>query len=104
MTHKATCQTCKTFATFSSRRVIASEDLPPFLALNASVYSDENLELWLDSRNQRFLPPKVEIRGQTGEDFDAMSATYEVRSLVVKITTKDRSHLVSLVKGACMIS
>jgi PAB-dependent poly(A)-specific ribonuclease subunit 2 len=117
MTHKATCQTCKHFSNFSSRRAIASEDLPPFLALNASVYNDENQEYWLDSKSQTFLPARVQLHGQLGDDLDSVGIWYEVKvrmpfsnlskscngfaqSLVVKITTKERqSHLVSLVKS-----
>ncbi|KIY66064.1 hypothetical protein CYLTODRAFT_455741 [Cylindrobasidium torrendii FP15055 ss-10] len=49
MTHKATCQSCKLFSTFSSRRSIATKDLPPILALNACLAgSAENFKLWMD--------------------------------------------------------
>ncbi|KAF5309089.1 hypothetical protein D9611_014987 [Ephemerocybe angulata] len=99
MTHKATCQKCKHFSTFTSRRSIASKDLPPFLAVNASVYNDENMDFWLDTRNKPFLRPKVQIHGQMGDELDPAGVGYELKSLVVKISTKERqSHLVSLVK------
>ncbi|KAF5324935.1 hypothetical protein D9611_004584 [Ephemerocybe angulata] len=99
MTHKATCQKCKHFSTFTSRRSIASKDLPPFLAVNASVYNDENMDFWLDTRNKPFLRPKVQIHGQMGDELDPAGVWYELKSLVVKISTKERqSHLVSLVK------
>lgn len=99
MTHKATCQKCKQFSTFSTRRLIPSAELPPFLAVNASVYNDENLEFWLDSRNKTFLRPKVQLHGQTEGDTDPAGVWYELKSLLVKVSTKEgKSHLVSLVK------
>lgn len=79
MTHKATCQKCKQFSTFSTRRLIPSAELPPFLAVNASVYNDENLEFWLDSRNKTFLRPKVQLHGQTEGDTDPAGVWYELK-------------------------
>ena len=79
MTHKATCQTCKQFSTFSSRRSISSVDLPPILAVNASVYNEENLRYWMDTRSGRFLAPIVEMRGEVEGVDDAESVTYELR-------------------------
>ncbi|KAG6379196.1 ubiquitin carboxyl-terminal hydrolase-domain-containing protein [Boletus reticuloceps] len=79
MTHKATCQTCKQFSTFSSRRSIPSADLPPILAVNASVYNDDNLKYWMDTRTGRFLSPTVEVRGEVEGVDDAESVTYELR-------------------------
>lgn len=74
MTYKATCQTCKQFATFSSRRSIPSSELPPVLAVNASVYNEDNLKLWLDNRQSRFLNPTVEVRGEGMDE-----VVYELR-------------------------
>jgi hypothetical protein len=79
MTHKATCQTCKQFATFSSRRSIATSDLPLVLAVNASAYNDENLSFWLDNRSQTFLMPQVEIQGQVEGSDDPDIAIYKLR-------------------------
>ena len=76
MTYKATCQTCKQFATFSSRRSIPSSELPPVLAVNASVYNEDNLKIWLDSRQSRFLSPTVEVSGDV-EGVDGVE--YELR-------------------------
>ncbi|KII89238.1 hypothetical protein PLICRDRAFT_160474 [Plicaturopsis crispa FD-325 SS-3] len=99
MVHKATCQTCKQFANFSSRRSIPTRDLPPLLAINASVYNDENMKFWLDSRNETFLKPHVEVRGQAEGVDDPECAVYALRSLVVQIVTKEKkSHLVAIVK------
>ncbi|KAG1748914.1 PAB-dependent poly-A-specific ribonuclease subunit PAN2 [Suillus paluster] len=99
MTHKATCQTCKQFATFSSRRSIPSSELPPVLAVNASVYNEENLKLWLDSRQSRFLSPSVEVRGEVDGVDEVMGVVYALRAMVVQIMTKERhSHLVAIVK------
>ena len=79
MTHKATCQTCKQFSTFSSRRSIPSADLPPILAVNASVYNEDNLRYWIDTRTERFLTSTVEVRGEVEGVDDAQSVTYELR-------------------------
>jgi len=79
MTHKATCQTCKQFATFSSRRSIATKDLPLVLAINASAYNDENQTFWLNHRNQPFLRPQVEIQGQVEGSDDPEVAVYTLR-------------------------
>ncbi|KAJ7702241.1 ubiquitin carboxyl-terminal hydrolase-domain-containing protein [Mycena rosella] len=99
MSHKATCQSCKHFSNFSSRRSIASRDLPPILAVNASVYTPESLSYWLDNRNQTFLKPQIELHGQVKGVDDPESAVYSLRSLVVQIVTKEKNtHLVAIVK------
>ncbi|OJA15705.1 hypothetical protein AZE42_08691 [Rhizopogon vesiculosus] len=99
MTHKATCQTCKQFATFSSRRSISSSELPPVLAVNASVYNEDNLKLWLDNRQSRFLSPTVEVRGEVEGVDEVIGVVYELKAMVVQIMTKARrSHLVAIVK------
>lgn len=79
MTHKATCQMCKQFATFSSRRSIATRDLPLVLAINASAYNEENQSFWLNHRNQSFLKPQVEIQGQVEGSDDPEVAVYMLR-------------------------
>ncbi|KIJ63245.1 hypothetical protein HYDPIDRAFT_113207 [Hydnomerulius pinastri MD-312] len=80
MTHKATCQTCKQFSTFSSRRSIPTADLPPILAVNANVYNEENLRYWLDGRRgERFLGPRVEVRGDVEGVDDVECVGYELR-------------------------
>jgi hypothetical protein len=79
MTHKATCQTCKHFANFASRRSIPSRDLPPLLAINACVYNEENFKFWQDSRNQTFLKPQIELHGQIEGTDDPEKAEYELR-------------------------
>lgn len=79
MSYKATCQTCKQFSTFESRRLIASRDLPPILAVNASVYNPENLRLWLDTKHGTFVKPFVEIRGQVDGIDDPEVVLYELR-------------------------
>lgn len=79
MTYKATCQTCKQFGAFSSRRSIPSSDLPPVLAVNASVYNEDNMKLWLDNRQSRFLSPSVEVRGEVDGVDEAMGVVYELR-------------------------
>ncbi|KAF7353663.1 PAN2-PAN3 deadenylation complex catalytic subunit PAN2 [Mycena venus] len=99
MSHKATCQTCKHFSSFSSRRSIASRDLPPILAINASVYSAESMGYWLDNKNQRFLKPEIELHGQVEGVDDPETAVYSLRSFIVQIVNKEKnSHLVAIIK------
>jgi hypothetical protein len=83
MAHKATCQTCKQFSTFSSRRSIPTRDLPPILAVNVSIYNDQTLEFWLDVRGQTFLKPQVEIQGQVEGVDDPEIALYNLRVVVL---------------------
>ncbi|KAF7970658.1 hypothetical protein HWV62_23300 [Athelia sp. TMB] len=98
MSHKATCQTCKQFSTFSSRRSIASKDLPPVMAVNASAYNEENLSFWLDDK-ETFLKPTIEIQGQVEGVDDPEIAVYMLRAMIIQITTKEkRSHLVAIVR------
>src|ERR1700722_17017973 len=79
MTHKATCQTCKQFSMFSSRRSIPTRDLPPLLAINACVYSDEHFKFWHDTRDQTFLKAQVEIQGQVDGVDDPETILYDLR-------------------------
>jgi hypothetical protein len=79
MTHKATCQTCKVFATFSSRWSIPSRDLPPLLAINAGVYSDDIYKFWADSRGRTFLSPTIELKGEIDGVDDPDSIVYDLR-------------------------
>lgn len=118
-THKATCPSCnRQFATFDSRRSIATEDFPPTLALNAAVFTEDTLKFWKDGRNQQtFLKSTIELRGQVNGIDDEETVLYELRvsdkrnsrrtrrliewqGLIVQIVTKDkRSHLVAIIKG-----
>ncbi|TDL27635.1 hypothetical protein BD410DRAFT_782767 [Rickenella mellea] len=99
MSHKATCQTCKQFANFESRRAIPTKDLPPILAVNANVYNQETSRFWLDDRLSTFLKPAVELTGQVDGIDDSEVAVYEIRALIVQVVSKDQSsHLVAIVK------
>lgn len=99
-THKATCQTCKQFATFESRRAIRSRDLPPVLAVNAAAHGEEAHRYWRDQRRQTFLRPRIELHGQVDGMDDPEAAIYELRAMVVQVVEKDaNSHLVAIVKG-----
>jgi PAB-dependent poly(A)-specific ribonuclease subunit 2 len=76
MSHKASCPTCKLVRTFDSNRFVATSDLPPILAVNANVNTEENLEHWLDTRKNRFLTPLIELHGESDEQ---SSVTYNLR-------------------------
>lgn len=94
MTHKATCQTCKQFSNFTSRRSIPSKDLPPVLALNASVYNEESLNTWQDTRNETFLQPQISLHGQIEGVDDPEVVIYEIR---VSIFFRGRFFLQSVI-------
>src|SRR5271168_2939801 len=79
MTHKATCQICKHYNTFTTCRSLSSRSLPPFLAVNASVYNEESLSFWQDPRSQLFLQPRVYLHGQTKAIDDSEKVPYVVR-------------------------
>ncbi|KAF8479133.1 PAB-dependent poly-A-specific ribonuclease subunit PAN2 [Russula ochroleuca] len=84
---------------FDSSRFVATPDLPPILAVNANVYSDEIFEYWLDTRKQRFLTPFVELYVQAGESEEPSFVTYNLRAMIIQVLNKDRrSHLVAIVK------
>jgi hypothetical protein len=79
MTHKATCQSCKQYNTFTTCRSLSSRSFPPFLAVNASVYNEDSLSFWQDSRNQRFLQPQVHLHGQVRGIDDSQKIPYTIR-------------------------
>lgn len=79
MVHKATCHTCKHFANMVTRRVVATRDLPPILAVNTGAINEETIKFWLDQRGQTFLKPTVELCGQIGGEADPEVAVYELK-------------------------
>ena len=79
MIHKATCRNCKQYNTFTTCRSLSSQSLPPFLAVNASVYNEDSLSFWQDSRSQRFLQPQVHLHGQVRGIDDSRKITYTIR-------------------------
>jgi len=69
------------------------------LAVNANVYSEEQLEYWLDSRKQRFLTPFIELHAQSVEREEPSSVMYNLRAMIIQVLSKEkRSHLVAIVK------
>lgn len=84
MSHKATCQTCKQFSTFASRRSLATKDLPLVLSVNASAYNEENLSFWLDDKST-FLNPTIEIQGQVEGVDDPDIAIYKLRVRILLV-------------------
>lgn len=79
VTYKATCPFCRRVAVFESRRSLATKDLPPVLAVNTSVFNQENIKFWLDAKKRRFLTPSVNLHGQTDGVDDPEAAVYELR-------------------------
>lgn len=115
-THKATCQHCKQFSTFTSTRSIASRRLPPILAVNASIYNNESLNIWREMRGSHFMTPQFPLRGQVNGMDDSEEILYQVRvcyiiydiyifltmtqALILKVVGKGpMSHLVAIIKG-----
>lgn len=79
VTYKATCATCRRVSMFESRRLLSTKDLPPVLAINTSVFNQENIKFWLDTKKKRFLTPTVCLHGQIDGVDDPESAIYELR-------------------------
>ncbi|CAL1703566.1 unnamed protein product [Somion occarium] len=100
--HKASCPACnRQHVSFESQRSIPNYALPPILALNASVYSEENHNFWRDARRQTFLKPTLELRGQVHGQDEASTVLYELRGFVVQVDAKHKqgpTHLVALIK------
>ncbi|KAI0078959.1 hypothetical protein K474DRAFT_1659644 [Panus rudis PR-1116 ss-1] len=99
-THKAACRSCGKYnAIFETRRSIANQDLPPILAVNASVFSEETHKYWKDSKNKTLLSPTIELRGQVHGQDEYDTVRYELRGIVVQVVAKEKpSHLVALIK------
>jgi len=90
VTYKATCAFCRRVAVFESRRSLATKDLPPVLAINTSVFNQENIKFWLDVKKRRFLTPSVSLHGQVDGVDDPEVAVYElrVRALLIPVATQ----------------
>lgn len=79
VTYKATCLFCRRVAVLESRRSFATKDLPPILAVNTSVFNQENIKFWLEAKKRRFLTPSVSLHGQIDGVDDSETAVYELR-------------------------
>lgn len=78
--HRSTCPLCKTkMVTISSTIEIATRALPPILAVNAGVFSEDMLKFWRDTRHQTFLKPTIEMRGFVNGEDDPETVVYELR-------------------------
>ena len=82
VTYKATCAFCRRVSVFESRRSLSTKDLPPVLAMNTSVFNQENTKFWLDVKKRRFLTSSVSLHGQIDGVDDPESVVYELRVLV----------------------
>lgn len=60
-------------------RSIASRNLPPILAFNTNVQSEELMDIWMDNRKQTFLKPRVKLHGQVNGVDDPESVEYELK-------------------------
>ncbi|TFL07786.1 ubiquitin carboxyl-terminal hydrolase-domain-containing protein [Pterulicium gracile] len=99
ITHKASCQGCRHTTNHVTHRTIASKNLPPVLALNASCHSEEHLKLWINTGKSRFLPAgNIQIRGN-GVGADEAAVEYRVRALVVQTAGKHKHpHLSAIIR------
>ncbi|EIN08045.1 hypothetical protein PUNSTDRAFT_70027 [Punctularia strigosozonata HHB-11173 SS5] len=95
-THRATCQSCRKMTVFETTRIIPAKDLPPILAVNASVYNEESLKIWQDGRRHRFLTPTTRVKcGDSEEDV----VEYELRAMTIEISDRTGpSHLCAIIK------
>jgi len=84
VTYKATCPFCKRVAVFESRRSFTTKDLPPVLAVNTSVFNQENIKFWFDVKKRRFLTPSVSLHGRVDGVDDPAAAIYELRVRAIR--------------------
>lgn len=92
ITHKAVCPSCKHFATFFSRRSTSTHQLPPVLAINASVYDDDSFSFWQDARNSTFLQPHITLRGQVDGIDEKDEIAYDVRVSIILYALKQHLY------------
>ncbi|KAG8743574.1 poly(A)-specific ribonuclease [Ceratobasidium sp. 414] len=94
-THRSVCQSCRQQATFRTQRIVPASALPPVLAVNTALLTDDAAGMWR-TKGQAFLEPQVEVGcGRDGEE----SVEYELRSIVVEVRNETHApHLVALVK------
>ncbi|KAG8769786.1 poly(A)-specific ribonuclease [Ceratobasidium sp. 428] len=94
-THRSVCQSCRQQATFRTQRIVPASALPPVLAVNTALLTDDAAGVWR-SKGQSFLEPRVEIGcGRDGEEI----VEYELRSIVVEVRNETHApHLVALAK------
>lgn len=110
---KVSCQGCRSLTSARVRRELTGAQLPPVLAVNTAVHTQDHVEMWLDKQTragtERFLQPAFAI-SSSGDRIVPFSkdtladkqdlCIYELRAMVVQIQAEDDpAHLVSLVKG-----
>ncbi|KAJ1309756.1 hypothetical protein OPQ81_006521 [Rhizoctonia solani] len=94
-THRSVCQSCKQQSTFRTQRIVPAKALPPVLAVNTAILTDEAGSIWR-TKGQNFLTPEVTVTcGRDGSD----TVEYELRSMVVEVKNETHApHLVALAK------
>ncbi|KEP53440.1 PAB-dependent poly(A)-specific ribonuclease subunit PAN2 [Rhizoctonia solani 123E] len=94
-THRSVCQSCKQQATFRTQRIVPANALPPVLAVNTAILTDDAGSIWR-TKGQNFLTPDVTVTcGRDGRDI----VEYELRSMVVEVKNETHApHLVALTK------
>lgn len=74
-THRSMCQSCRQQATFRTQRIVPANALPPVLAVNTALVTDDATAVWR-AKGQSFLSPLVEVScGRDGEE----TVAYELR-------------------------
>jgi hypothetical protein len=111
-TTKTNCTNCSRLTTFTSRRRYGTDMLgnevrrfPPVLSINASIISDEHLEVWRDTPlarskhgRKRFLPDGVRIRlGEGGDvqvydDNDSSPSQPQDMRYIVRVRNRVQDH------------
>ncbi|KAG8714993.1 poly(A)-specific ribonuclease [Ceratobasidium sp. 423] len=94
-THRSVCQSCKQQATFRTQRIVPAHALPPVLAVNTAILTDDAASIWR-TKGQNFLTPEVTVTcGRDGTE----GVEYELRSMVVEVKNETHApHLVALTK------
>jgi PAB-dependent poly(A)-specific ribonuclease subunit 2 len=74
-THRSVCQSCKQPATFHTQRIVPGTALPPVLAVNTAILTDDAGNIWR-TKGQNFLTPEVTVTcGRDGNE----AVDYELR-------------------------
>lgn len=105
--YKSTCQVCKNLSNHRSRRALSSLHLPPLLAVNAAVNTEDQHKFWLNNGSSKFLKSEVilPMRDADGviDPNSAENVTYALRVRIKSICIyewyADASRLAGIHRG-----
>lgn len=93
--YKSTCQLCKNLSNHRSRRALSSLHMPPLLAVNAAVNTEDQHKFWLNSGTSKFLKSEVTLPMRDADGVidpnSAENVTYALRVCASIILLSRRS-------------